>query len=163
VGSAIYADRYSYLTLLPIIVLLSIALVNIFQIFPRFRSITFSLILFSLLALGMLTHAQVRHWKTPITFWTHVLKLYPDAALAHRNISAAYNLMGYHEQALGHLEYISEQGWDVDQNLAGTLALSNQVPRALALYEKMVLSGKYTKEESEAFKLEIERLQRIDE
>jgi hypothetical protein len=162
VGSAIYADRYAYLTLLPIIVLLSIALVNIFQIFPRFRSITFAFILFSLIALGMLTHAQVSYWKTPITLWTHVLKLYPDAALAHRNISAAYNLMGYHEQALDHLEYISHQGWDVDQKLAGTLALVNQIPRALALYEKMILSGNYTEEESEAFKLEIERLQRTE-
>ena len=162
VGSAIVADRYSYLTLLPIIVLMSIALVNLFQIFPRFRSITFSLVLFSLIALGTLTHAQVSHWKNPITLWTHVLKLYPDAALAHKNISAAYNLIGYHENALGHLEYISEQGWDVDKQLAGTLALVNQIPRSLALYVKMVLSDKYTEVEIEAFKLEIERLQRAD-
>jgi hypothetical protein len=70
--------------------------------------------------------------------------------------------MGYHEQALDHLEYISHQGWDVDQKLAGTLALVNQIPRALALYEKMILSGKYTEDESEAFKLEIERLQRTE-
>lgn len=162
VGSAIYADRYAYLTLLPITVLLSIALVNIFQIFPRFRSITFSLIAFSLLALGMLTHAQVSYWKTPITLWTHVLKLYPDAALAHRNISSAYNLMGYHEEALGHLEHISEQGWDVDQNLAGTLARLNQKPRAMALYEKMILSGKYAEEDSEVFRREVERLRRTE-
>lgn len=159
VGSAVAADRYAYMTLLPIIVLLAIGMVNIFQMFPRFRSITFSLILFSLLALGMLTHAQVSVWKTPLTLWTRVIQLYPDAALAHRNISAAYNLMGDRRKALSHLEYISNLGWNVDKELAGTLAQMDRNAEALAVYEKMILSGTYTEAENRLFKLEADRLQ----
>lgn len=163
VGSATSADRYTYLTLLPIIVLLSVGLVDLYQKFTRIRSITISFILFGLLTLGMLTHAQVSHWKTPITLWSRVLQLYPDAALAHRNISSSLRLMGDYEQALFHLEYISDRGWNVDKELAGTLAQLGQNSRALVLLQKMILSGSYSEEESQLLRIEMEGLTQSSE
>ena len=157
VGSAASADRYTYLTLLPVTVLLSVGIVRAYVELPRFRSLTVSLTLFVLLSLGALTHAQVSWWQTPISLWSRVLHIYPDAALARRNISASYNFIGDHESALIHLQHISAQGWDVDTELARTLALTGRKAEAIALYKGMLLSDKYSGEEKEAFENEIIR------
>ncbi len=163
VGSATAADRYTYLTLLPLLVLISTFLVNAYLKYPKVRSVTLSLVLFALLSLGLLTHAQVGIWKTPISLWSHVLKLYPNAALAHRNISTSYILIGEYDEALNHLETISKKGWNVDKELAGTLALAGNIVRARDLFEKMIISGQYSEEDTQVFKSEIKRLDALQQ
>ncbi len=163
VGSAMAADRYTYLTLLPLIVLVSSLIINTYNEFPKVKSVTLSLTLFSLISLGFLTHAQVSIWRTPVSLWSHVLKVYPDAALAHRNISSSYILMGEYEEALGHLETISQKGWPVNKELAATLALAGHNSRARELLVKMISSGQYTIQDTQDFELEIKRLDALQQ
>ena len=51
------------------------------------------------------------------------------------------------------------KGWDVDTELAKTLALTGRKAEAIALYRSMLLSDKYSGEEKEAFENEIIRLE----
>jgi hypothetical protein len=138
VGSAASADRYTYLPLLPVTVLLVVCMLQLATRNAALKSAILALTFFAVFSLGSLTYIQITFWKSPLTMWTRVIQLYPDAALAHRNLSTAYINLGDYESALSHLMYISSLGWNVDKELAGTMALTGRKVEAIALFERMV-------------------------
>ncbi len=131
VGSAVAADRYTYLTLLPICFLTALGYVYFWYTYHALRRVTLIVLALLTLTLTGITTIQVRHWESPITLWSHVLRFYPDAALAHRNISVAYRVIGNYDEAINHLQYIAYQGWPVGDELAESILVGGNPLQAI--------------------------------
>ena len=117
VGSAVSADRYTYLPNLSITVGLIVGIASLIRRTPATRPFVIGLTCFWLIGLTALSYQQVKFWSSPLSMWTHVLRVNPDTAIAHRNISTAYYRQGQYTLALEHLEYLSHQGWPVEREL----------------------------------------------
>jgi protein O-mannosyl-transferase len=117
VGSAVSADRYTYLPHLSITVGLIVGIGSLLQRMPIIRPVVVGLAGFWLIGLTALSYQQVKFWTSPVSLWTQVLRVNPGTAVAHRNISTAYYLRGEYALALEHIEYLSHEGWPVTREL----------------------------------------------
>lgn len=156
VGSAAAADRYAYLSLLPMTILLVASLVALAHRLPKVRSVVVAGLCFWLLGLSALTNAQVNVWQSPFSLWTRVLQIYPGTLLAHRNISTAYYLIGEHQLALKHLQSIEQAGWQVDRELVDVHSQLGNHETAINYLKRVVPSSE---EESKAITLMLVELE----
>jgi len=140
VGSAVAADRYTYLTLVPFCFLTSFAIVVFWHSFEALRQVTIFVVFLMVLTLTGLTFMQAGHWHSPLTLWSHVLRLYPNAALAHRNISTSYQVMGLHTEAIAHLRLLALQRWPVAGLLAEAYVKAGRVAEGIELCESLLAS-----------------------
>ncbi len=113
VGSAVAADRYTYLSQLPILMLLAIGAVRFYLEFDKLKRVVLVVAVLGAVTLTSLTYMQVTHWRDSVTLWSHVLQHYPDASLARRNLSTSYFENGDYENALFHIDVLAVQGWPV--------------------------------------------------
>ena len=60
--------------------------------------------------------------------------------IAHRNISVAYQVLGEHEQAIGHVTYLALRGWPVGEELARAYQLAGKVDEGRALFQQLLAS-----------------------
>jgi protein O-mannosyl-transferase len=95
VGPQAMADRYTYLSTLPL-VLLAAAVVT-----TRVRGPLLVIpVALGLGAMGVLTTAQIRIWHDSGTLWTHELAHEPDNMEAHNSRAAYYYERGRYREAL---------------------------------------------------------------
>ena len=126
VGSAVSADRYTYLPNLSITVGLIVGIASLLRRTPVTKPFVIGLAFLWLTGMTALSYQQVKFWASPLSMWTQVLRVNPDTPIAHRNISTAYYLQGQYTLALEHLEYLSHQGWPVERELtAAYLAIGH--------------------------------------
>ena len=80
VGNQIAADRYTYLSLIPVTVLIVFWFVKIAQ--HRINYLRFGFILFLVLITAMMvrTRAQMEIWESTYILWSHQIKLYPGVS-----------------------------------------------------------------------------------
>jgi len=102
-----YADRYTYLPLAGILLIISAFFLEILsKKWPPRRILNYSAGVFlglSVLLLGAKTWALSRVWHDSISLWTHVLKIDPRNALAYVNRGHAYADAGEMDMALADL------------------------------------------------------------
>lgn len=98
VGAQAAADRYTYLPSLGPFLLISLGISVVFERRYRF-TIGSSLILISAL-LSYKTIKQTAVWQDSMALWSHEIKLYPNAQLAHNNIGLAHLGLGDYRQAI---------------------------------------------------------------
>ncbi len=91
-GNQIAADRYTYLSCLPLTVLAAAGLYSLGK--PGWWKrvmVTGSVIL---IILAVLTNLQSRVWKDRLSLWNHALKINPANYIAYDNRAPAYTKMG---------------------------------------------------------------------
>ena len=135
VGSAVSADRYTYLPNLSITVGLIVGIASLIRRTPATRPFVIGLTCFWLIGLTALSYQQVKFWSSPLSMWTHVLRVNPDTAIAHRNISTAYYRQGQYTLALEHLEYLSGEGWTVNRELTAAYLAVRDCNSASAAFD----------------------------
>jgi protein O-mannosyl-transferase len=79
VGDQARADRYTYVPLTGIFIILAWATFEFVRRFPASRSIVVGLSLCVLLLSGQLTRDQIQYWQTNSKLWQHCATLYPSA------------------------------------------------------------------------------------
>lgn len=141
VGSAVSADRYTYLPNLSITVGLIVAIASLLRRAPVTRPFVMGLACFWLIALTALSYQQVKFWASPLNMWTQVLRVNPETAIAHRNISTAYYLQGQYTLALEHLEYLSHRGWPVKRELTTAYLAVGDCDSASAAFDLILPGG----------------------
>ena len=104
VGPAKALDYYSYLATLPLGMLISLGIVQLWRIAGKGRSVVLAVAIFYCLSLSMLTIGQVRVWQSELSVWRRAYQLYPDSGLINRNLAAAYYGIGAVNAALYHAE-----------------------------------------------------------
>ncbi|MBD3647966.1 MAG: hypothetical protein HUJ31_11070, partial [Pseudomonadales bacterium] len=101
VGPAKATDHYTYLATLPAGLLFSLAIVRLLDVRVT-RTLSMAVAVVAVLVLGTVSWYQVKIWHNPVSLWTYTLGIYPDSALAHRNMASALVRIGEYERALEH-------------------------------------------------------------
>lgn len=100
VGPAKALDYYSYLATLPFGICIGLGLVEAFDAAGKARSLVVAVGVTYLVALAMLSFAQVRVWRNEFTVWDSAWSRFPDSPYINRNLAAAYFALGDYDRAL---------------------------------------------------------------
>ena len=135
VGSQSMADRYSYIPLIGIFVMVVWGAKEIFRdmpnIFPALATTTV------LIACAVVTFFQVRHWKNSETLFRHTLAVTGRNANAHFSLANALTESGRTDEAMSHLEQALELRPDYAQvhgKIAQLLAARGKTREAIGRY-----------------------------
>ena len=104
VGSQAYADRYAYIPHIGLFVAIVWELHAWLKTMNAGRAIGGFVAVAVLATCGVLTHAQVRYWKSSTDLWNHSLDLIPESSLAHAHLGDLLLAEGDHERAIAHVE-----------------------------------------------------------
>ncbi len=145
VGSAIMADRYSY-----------VASIGLFFIIAWYADQGFAskgspvhpfrwvlagfLILFSVVSVKV-AFEQIKSWKNSETLWTDVISKYPQAEVAYKNRGNYYGALNMTDKALDdYMIYIKLKQNDprAYSNLGNIYGLKNETEKSLAAYSKSI-------------------------
>jgi tetratricopeptide (TPR) repeat protein len=102
VGSHAHADRYTYVPLVGLFLLLVWGGADLLARFrcPAALSATFAGLV--LWACALVTWLQVCSWHDSVTLWRHALEVTADNYVAHDNLGVALSKQGKQAEALGH-------------------------------------------------------------
>ncbi len=139
VGSQAMADRYAYVPLIGIFIML---VWSAAELGTRLRHGTWLLRFGSAAVIwGCMaeTRHQVRYWKDSVTLLQHSLAICPGSALSEHNLGHALVLRGEYAEAVPHFEEALRLWPDyavAHFNLANTLNLQGHLPEAIAHYRR---------------------------
>jgi Tfp pilus assembly protein PilF len=106
VGAQASADRYTYVPLIGLSVMLAWGIPDAFA--PWARSVTVLRFVgcFVIASCAVLTALQVRYWRDSLALWQHAVDAMPDNYFAHESLGYVYWKRGNADEALRHY-YIS--------------------------------------------------------
>jgi Flp pilus assembly protein TadD len=102
VGSQSMADRYTYIPLVGIFIILVWAGGEIAGRSPRRRGFLAVLTVSTLLLLGVAARRQALLWRDDSTLYSHALTVEPDNWIMHNNLGFALEEAGKTDEAIGH-------------------------------------------------------------
>ena len=108
-GRQLAADRYAYLASAPLYILLGGVIQSALRRLETSgakRAVLAGMTVLAVVAvlLGHRTLAQLEVWRSPVTFWEHVVRLYPTSELGRVNLALMYLEEGRGAQSLAELE-----------------------------------------------------------
>ena len=103
IGVHAMADRYAYIPLLGIFVIVSWGAADLIKRWHVPTGVTAAGTVAILLALGIALHRQVSFWSDNVTLWTHTLEITEANFTAEDNLAGALITQGRVEEALPHL------------------------------------------------------------
>ena len=139
VGRQAMADRYSYL---PLIGLFIMVVWGAIEIIGQRRNLKIGLrivgvsVVFSLL---IVTRMQVKHWKDDFSLYTHTLNVTKNNYTIHTNLGAAYKSDGNLAMAMKHYRRsleIKPDFYEAHYNLGNTLRVQEKYDEAISCYRK---------------------------
>ena len=89
VGDHAYADRYTYLPLVGIFIMLAWGVPDLIKDWRGRKVALAALAVSTLVACLAITRVQIGYWKDDIRLWEHALKVSPDNYMAHNNLGSA--------------------------------------------------------------------------
>ena len=108
VGDQAMADRYAYIPLIGIFVMVvwsAADLADSFQLGLRVRMIPAACLL---MALSVATHSQLGYWSSSYDLWSHALAVTDKNFIAQDNLGGALLLMGKPDEAFPHFQVAAE-------------------------------------------------------
>ena len=104
VGAQFWADRYAYLPLVGVYLMLAWGLHDLASRFPKTRLAVIVNMCCVVLALTVAARAQVRVWRDDQTLFAHALAVTRNNYVAHSNLGLALQNMGRIEEAMAHYQ-----------------------------------------------------------
>jgi tetratricopeptide (TPR) repeat protein len=104
VGSAVMADRYSYVPSIGLFFAAAVGLDFAMRLYPRHARTLRAAIAIHVLALGLATASRAAVWRDSLTLWTHEAARNPDFAVAYNNIATYYFHHDQLDEALKNVE-----------------------------------------------------------
>jgi len=104
VGDAAMADRYAYIPLIGVFVMLAFGTADLLQASPIgtvWRAVPAVAIL---IVLALLTHRQIDYWSSSYTLWAHTLAVTQNNFVAEDNLGGALLSEGRPDEAFQHFE-----------------------------------------------------------
>jgi len=102
VGSQAMADRYTYITLIGLFVIIAWGANDLLSKWPRRKIWLGTLAAILLPVLMVLTWKQVQYWENSITLYKHTLKHTTNNFMIHNNLGLALREQGRTEEAIEH-------------------------------------------------------------
>jgi tetratricopeptide (TPR) repeat protein len=105
VGTQAHADRYTYVPLIGLFVLIAWLTLDLLARWPM-RRLAAVAALAVVTVCGMTAHAQVKHWRDAETLWQHALAAVPDNYRAHNALGTMLGDQGKTQEALAHFREV---------------------------------------------------------
>lgn len=146
VGKQAMADRYTYVPLIGIFVLIAWGLPDLVSVLAgqRYRVVSAALRCFAIVVIGVLAvmcYSAVGVWRNSITLFSQALKVDPTNSLAYNNLGNALSDLGEFDQAIEcynkALRYHPEYA-DARYNLAEAYRQSGEVDKAISEYKRVI-------------------------
>jgi protein O-mannosyl-transferase len=137
VGLQAMADRYTYVPIIGIAVMLAWGIPDLlrrFDISPKLAAIGAAL---AVLLMVIVTRDVVPYWRDSITLFSHAIAVTKDNDVAETNLGAAYADSGRYAEAITHLRIAARLKPDeilIRSDLARSLALNGENDEALREY-----------------------------
>jgi Flp pilus assembly protein TadD len=137
VGSQAMADRYTYLSLIGLFIIIAWGVPSLLAGWHHGRTVL--VISATVLLLGCVvgTWRQVGHWQDSITLFQHTVRVTSDNHFAHNNLGVALARGGRLAEATYHYSQalrIQPDRAEVHNNLGNVLAAQGSVDRAMSHY-----------------------------
>jgi len=143
VGNQAWADRYAYLPLVGVYVMISWSLARCVQLRPMLRRAVIAIVLVALLTLLPCSWRQASVWRDGQTLYEHALAVTRNNFMAHYNLANDLQKSGrideaviHHQQALS----INPNLVNVHNNLGNIFARSGRPEEAFEHYREALLS-----------------------
>jgi len=104
VGDHSMADRYTYIPLIGLFIMISWGIPDLLSKWRCRRSLLSISAGLVVLILFLCTCFQIRHWKDSITLFEHTLNVTTDNYLAHNNLGIGLVQKGKHSEAIEHYQ-----------------------------------------------------------
>ncbi len=136
VGSAIMADRYTYIAFIGPFFAIAVA---VFNLPPKIRFVFSFLLVSAAISFAKITYERTPVWKNSETLWTDVISKYPNVEVAYKNRGNYYGQNGKHELALKDYEVflkMNKKDPNIYVNFGNVMNLKGQNDKALDAYNK---------------------------
>ncbi len=140
VGDAAMADRYVYIPLIGVFVMISFGIAD----WAAQKKLGIALMIAAavvLVTLVISTHRQISYWESNVDLWSHALAVTQNNFIAEDNLGGAHILEGREEEAHGHFENaarINPKDPMSRSNLGTYFQTHNQLREAVAQYEAAI-------------------------
>lgn len=141
VGLQSMADRYTYIPLTGVFIMLVWGIADISARFPRRNTLLATLTIILLIATSLATWRQVSYWKNSTTLFNHALESTQDNFMAHYNLGIVLEKSGDFEGALKHFDsVVSIAPWYADSyaHRGSYFARQGQFDQAAENYMKAI-------------------------
>jgi len=166
VGAQSMADRYTYIPLIGIFIIISWGISEIITRWPHIKTALIAITSVILFALMSITFLQVRYWKSSITLFEHALDVTSNNYLLHNNLGIALQKLGRADEAMEHfLETlrIHPEFEDAHSNLGVILAGKGRTDEAIKHYLEALRINPKSEEAHNNLGFDLQKQGRIDE
>ena len=135
-GEQAHADRYTYLPLIGIFIMIAWGLNDWAGSHPRKRILLGTTLALLLIPLSCLSFKQTSYWHDSVTLWTHSLACNEKNGFAHNNLADALDRQNKQEAAVPHYERALEldpRFVEARNNIANFQIKRNEPDKALPL------------------------------
>jgi len=143
VGAQAMADRYTYVPLIGIFIIIAWGLAGLAERIPALRTAAPCAAAAALMALFPVTWLQTAHWASTAALFEHTVAMIPNNYLARINLGAALDQQNRTTEAMEHYRQalrINPNGLQALNNLGLDLAKMNRWPEALEYFQQGVRS-----------------------
>src|SRR6202011_3984709 len=102
VGRQSMADRYAYLPLLGLFVMICWGVADWTERWDRSKTWLFALSAVGLLALAVVAHRQISYWGNNVTLWSHAVQVTGENFIAEDKLVGAFLEQGHIDEAIPH-------------------------------------------------------------
>jgi tetratricopeptide (TPR) repeat protein len=142
VGSALMADRYSYLPYVGIAFMLGMIVYEYVQQRAALKNIFLAATAIYLVAMCIITYQRTQIWKDNITLWSDVINKYPTVEVAYKNRGNYYGKeLGKIDESYRDymvLKKMNSKDTKVYSNMGNVYGLRNQPDSAIWAYNKAI-------------------------
>ena len=141
VGRQSMADRYTYIPLIGLFVVVSWGLADLGSFSPKGEKTVRLIAVGALLSLAVGTRVQLGYWRDNFTLLSHTLEVTENNSFAHDCLGLEYELQGKPELAIAQYQLalaIEPADSSVHYNLAYVLDSLNKLPEAVFQYQQAI-------------------------
>lgn len=102
VGSQAFADRYTYIPMTGLFIIIAWATPNILEKWQNRKTVLTRSAIIVLVLLSITTLLQLRHWRNSYNLFSHALKVTENNHIAHSMLAHSLRIQGKIEQAIPH-------------------------------------------------------------
>ncbi len=100
VGSFAMADRYTYITLTGLFIIIAWGLPDLLEKWPHRKIVLGLSMVIVLTTLAICAHQQVSCWNNSVTLFSHAIEVTQNNYMAHYNLGMAYSRLGRSTEAI---------------------------------------------------------------